>query len=68
MILNHSKTIRSVISLLCIFITVSQVEHSRDITLLIVILCTTPAGFSTFYRAMVPTLVENSKYFWVLVC
>ena len=44
-------------------------KHSRDTTLLVVlILCTTPACFSTFYRcAMVPTLVENSKFFCVLV-
>ena len=43
-------------------------EHSRDITLLIVLLsCTTPACFSAFYRcAMVPTLVENfSVYLFV---
>ena len=36
-------------------------EHGRDITLLIVLLisCTTPACFSTFYRcAMVLTLVK----------
>ena len=47
-------------------------EHSRDITLLIVycdlISCTTPACFSTFYRcAMVPTLVLNSNLFEILV-
>ena len=42
-------------------------EHSRDITLLTVLLSwTTPTCFSTFYRcAMVPTLVENSKFFHV---
>ena len=50
MILNHSKTIRNVISLLCISIMVSCFT-----------VCTTPACFSTFYQcAMVPTLVENS--------
>ena len=44
--------------------------HSRDITLLIVLLSwTTPTCFSIFYRcAMVSTLVENTKYFCVLVC
>ena len=43
--------------------------HNRDITLLIVLLlCTTPACFSTFYQcAMVPTPVENSKFFCVFV-
>ena len=47
--------------------------HSRDITVLIVftvilILCTAPTCFSTFYRcAMVPTIAENSKFFCVLV-
>ena len=45
-------------------------EHSRDITLLIdLISYTTPGCFSTFYLcAMVPTLVENTNYFCVLVC
>ena len=37
MILNHSKTIRSVISLLYSQDTVTEM-HSRDITLLIVLL------------------------------
>ena len=45
--------------------------HSRDITFLIVLLftvCTTPTCFSTFYRCiMVPTLIENSKFFCVVV-
>ena len=46
--------------------------YSRDITLLIdfcdLISWTITACFSTFYRcAIVPTLVENSKFFCVLV-
>ena len=56
MILNRSKTIRIVIS-----------QHFLlfycDLTS-----CTTPACFSTFYQCvMVPTLVENSNFFGVLV-
>ena len=46
--LNHSKTIRSVLSL-----PLWCLEHSRDITLLIVLCdlipCSTPVCFSTFY-------------------
>ena len=64
MILNHSKTIRSV----CPYYVQDTIMemHSRDITHLI--LCTTPACFSYFNQcAMVPTLVENSKFFSVLV-
>ena len=62
MILNHSKTIKSVIFLLCSRYMYHN-ENARDIILLIA-----PACFSTFYRcAMVPTLVENSKFFCVLV-
>ena len=38
MILNHSKTIRSVIFPYCAFL-LWYLEHSRDITLLIVLLC-----------------------------
>ena len=55
MILNHSKTIRSVISLLCsktiisvisLLNTVGSRELSRDITLIIVLLAT-QYGYST---------------------
>ena len=48
--------------------------HSRDIHFLLfyydlIISWTTPTCFSTFYqRAMVPSLVENSKFFCVLIC
>ena len=69
MILNHSRTIRSVISLLCI--SVWYLEHGRDITLLIVLLCIMDYSnlfqYSFYPCAMVPTLVENSKFFHVLV-
>ena len=67
MMLNHSKTIRSVISLLWHFrygiLSMIRIKH------LLLFYCdliswTTPTCFSTFYRcAMVPTLVENSKLF-----
>ena len=45
--------------------------HSRDITILLfcsgLILCTTPACFSTFYEStIVPTLVENAQFFVLL--
>ena len=68
MIVNHCKTIRSVYPY-CAQDTIMEM-HSRDITLLIVLISwNTPTCFSTFYQcAMVPTLVENSKFFCVLVC
>ena len=54
MILNHSKTIRSVISLLCISIIHFLLFYYDLIS------CTTPACCSAFYQcAMVPILVEN---------
>ena len=66
MILNHSKTIRSVISLLCISIMVSWSTVGILHFLLFyydLISCTTPACFSTFYRyAMVPTIPICLKY------
>jgi len=61
MTLNHSKSIKTAVSLLYMPYTKTKI-HSRDSTVLIdLLLCTTPACFSTFIRStMVPTLVENS--------
>ena len=69
MILNHSKTIRSVISLLCISITVPSVGIQHFLVFYCdLISWSTPTCFSTFYHcAMVPILVENSNFFCVLV-
>ena len=64
MILNHSKTIRSVI-----FPTVLKIPCTVGIYHFLLfycdlISCTTPACSSTFYQcAMVPPLVENSIFF-----
>jgi len=56
--LNHSKSIKTVLSLLCI----SYSMHSSDATVLINLMsCTIPACFQYFFQStMVPTLVENS--------
>jgi len=52
----------------CAFVLWYSIKHSRDITILIVLLwfsivfTTTPACFSSFFypSAILPTLVENS--------